>query len=67
MAGVVLGLVGAWGATRVLASFLFAVTPTDTATFVLVPMLLTAIALLASYLPAQRALKVDPASTLRSD
>ena len=67
LAGVALGLAGAWGATRVLGSFLFAVTATDTATFVLVPILLTAIALVASYLPAQQALRVDPARTLRSD
>jgi putative ABC transport system permease protein len=66
-AGVVLGLIGAWAATRVLASFLFAVTATDTATFVLVPILLTGFALAASYLPAQRALSIDPANTLHSN
>lgn len=66
-AGVVLGLIGAWAATRVLASFLFAVTATDTATFVLVPILLTGFALAASYLPAQRALSIDPAKTLHSN
>ncbi len=67
LAGVALGLASAWAMTRVLARFLFEVTPTDTATFVLVPTLLTAIALAASYVPAQRALRVDPARSLRAD
>jgi putative ABC transport system permease protein len=67
LAGVALGLLGAWAATRVLGSFLFAMTATDTSTFVLVPMMLTAVALAASYLPARQALRVDPARTLRSD
>jgi putative ABC transport system permease protein len=66
-AGLALGLAGAWGATRVLTSFLFAVTATDTATFVLAPTLLIVITLAATYLPAQKALRIDPARTLSSE
>jgi ABC-type lipoprotein release transport system permease subunit len=62
-----LGLAGAWGATRVLTNFLFAVTATDTATFVLAPTLLIVITLAATYLPAQKALRIDPARTLSSE
>jgi putative ABC transport system permease protein len=66
-AGLALGLAGAWGATRVLTSLLFAVTATDTATFVLAPTLLIVITLAATYLPAQKALRIDPARTLSSE
>jgi putative ABC transport system permease protein len=66
-AGLALGLAGAWGATRVLTSFLFAVTATDTTTFVLAPTLLIVITLAATYLPAQKALRIEPARTLSSE
>jgi ABC-type antimicrobial peptide transport system permease subunit len=59
------GLCGAWAATRVLRSFLFQITATDTVTFVSMPLVLTAVALLATYVPARRAARVDPAITLR--
>jgi putative ABC transport system permease protein len=65
LAGVAFGLAGAWGLTRFLSSFLYGVQPTDLATFVLVPIALVAVSLLASYLPAHRAMKVDPMVALR--
>jgi len=65
--GVGLGLGGALLATRVLRSLLFEVTPTDPFTFVTFSFLLAAVAVLASYLPARRATKVDPLVALRCE
>jgi putative ABC transport system permease protein len=64
-AGIALGLAGSFAATRVLQSFLFGIPPRDGVTFAAVSLLLLAICLLASYIPARRAAKVDPMVALR--
>ena len=64
-AGIVLGLGGAFGLTRVMAGLLFGVRPTDPAVFSGVAILLAVVALIASYWPARRALRIDPMVALR--
>jgi predicted permease len=66
-AGLVIGVFGALVLTRVMASLLFGITATDTLTFVTVPLMLGTIAILASYLPALRATRVDPVVALREE
>jgi predicted permease len=66
-AGVALGLLAALALARLLSGLLYGVTPADPVTFLTVPLLLAAVALLASYLPARRATSVDPMQLLRSD
>jgi ABC-type antimicrobial peptide transport system permease subunit len=65
--GVALGLVGAYILTRVLSNLLYGISVTDPSTFVSMSLLLIIIALLASYIPARRATKVDPIIALRSE
>jgi ABC-type antimicrobial peptide transport system permease subunit len=65
--GLGVGLVGAAIVTRFLRSMLFSVTATDPLTFASIALLLAAVALLACFIPAQRATQVDPLVALRED
>ncbi len=65
VAGVVVGVAGGLALTRVLRSLLYGLTPTDLPTYLTVALLLGAVALLACYIPARRAMKVDPMVALR--
>lgn len=67
MAGLVLGLAGAFLVSRALASQLYGVAPTDPATYAAVPVVLVGVALLACILPGRSAAKLDPAVALRSE
>ncbi|HLG98675.1 MAG TPA: ABC transporter permease [Bryobacteraceae bacterium] len=64
-AGLAIGIAGAFAVTRLIQALLFQVTPTDPLTFAAVAIVLSAVALIASYLPARRAAKVDPMVALR--
>jgi putative ABC transport system permease protein len=65
--GIGIGLLGAYSLSQFLQSLLFQVTSTDLLTYLSVPVLLTLVALLACYLPARRAMRVDPVIALRSE
>ena len=67
LGGIVLGLVAALGLTRLMKSLLFSVSATDPPTFLVTAWLLTFVALLACWIPARRALKVDPTGALREE
>jgi predicted permease len=67
IAGAGLGLVGALILSHLMASLLYGVSPIDPPTFVTVTVVLTAVALAASYIPALRAMRIDPLTALRSD
>jgi putative ABC transport system permease protein len=65
--GVALGLAAALALTRVMKNLLFNMSATDPATFATIALLLVSVALIASYIPARRATKVDPLQALRHD
>ena len=67
LVGVGAGLAGAFALTRFMRNLLFGIDAADPATFATVSLLLTAIALAASYFPARRAARIDPMVSLRSE
>jgi ABC-type antimicrobial peptide transport system permease subunit len=67
VAGIVIGIAVTVAITRVLGSVLYGVSPTDPTTLIAVSVIMLLIAVLASYVPAQRAMSVDPVEALRAD
>jgi ABC-type antimicrobial peptide transport system permease subunit len=67
LAGAAVGIVAAFGLTRLLSSLLFGVKPWDPAVFISAPLVLSAVALLAVWLPATHASKLDPMQALRNE
>jgi putative ABC transport system permease protein len=67
LTGAIIGLAVAWAVTRLLRSLLYGLSATDPVTFIVVPLFLIGIALLACYLPARRATQVDPLIALRHE
>jgi ABC-type antimicrobial peptide transport system permease subunit len=66
-AGIIVGLAGAWGLTRLIASELYQTPASDPLTFAAVSVLMIAVAAIAALVPARRAVKVDPAIALRAE
>jgi putative ABC transport system permease protein len=67
IAGITVGLAGAFAASRLITGLLFGVTAGDPATFLTIAVVMTGVALGASYLPARRAASVDPVTALRTE
>jgi putative ABC transport system permease protein len=67
LSGAGIGVAAALGLTRFLHALLYGVTPTDPGTFISVPLVLVSVAMLACYIPALRAMRVDPVSALRQE
>jgi predicted permease len=67
IAGCVVGVIGAYAATRALTALLYGVSPSDPIAFVIAVVLLVTVALIAAFVPMRRALRVDPTESLRSD
>lgn len=65
--GLVIGLAGAAGVARAMGALLYGLSPADPVTFVLVPLTLSVVVLLATWLPARRAVRLDPVAALRSE
>src|SRR5262245_514225 len=65
--GILIGVVAAFALTRLMQGLLFEISPTDPVTFIGVILVVTTVAILASYIPARRALRVDPLVALRNE
>jgi predicted permease len=65
--GIALGILGAFGITRLLSTLLYGITPTDPVSFTTAPVVLLAVAALACWIPARHAARIDPAAALRQD
>ena len=67
LTGILIGLVGSFALTRVMASFLYQTSATDPVTFAGSALLFAGVAVVASYLPARRATRIDPTNALRAE